>query len=172
MPESAVIWRRRLAQVLLSAAILAGAGLAFGPARVTWLNSGLRIDYPWPRGAAALFATAGSALLAALLQNRLLRLGAAVLAVVGLLLGLGLLAYRLEASETGITRAGLLGSTTIAWTDVTRVDTGASALVITDRAEAQVRVGTSDLAPEQRARLERTIARRVREGSSRPGPLP
>jgi hypothetical protein len=164
------MWRRRLAPVLLSAAILASAWLAFGPARVTWLNSGLRIDYPWPRGAAALLATAGSALLAALLHNRLLRLGAAVLALVGLFLGLGLLAYRLEASETGITLGGVLGSTTIAWTDVTRVETGARTLVITDRAEAQVRVGTGDLAPEQRARLERTIARRVKEGSSRPGP--
>jgi hypothetical protein len=164
------MWRRRLAQVLLSAAILAAAWLAFGPARVTWLNSGLRIDYPWPRGAAALFATAGSALLAALLDHRLLRLGAAVLALVGLLLGLHLLVYRLEAGEAGITRGGVLGSTTIAWTDVTRVDTGARALVITDRAEAQVRVGTSDLAPDERARLERTIARRVKEGSTRPGP--
>jgi hypothetical protein len=90
--------------------------------------------------------------------------------LVGLLLGLHLLAYRLEAGEGGITLGGVLGSTTIAWTDVTRVDTGARALVITDRAESQVRVGTNDLAPEQRARLERTIARRVKEGSTRPGP--
>ncbi|HKC14017.1 MAG TPA: hypothetical protein VKI41_18480, partial [Vicinamibacteria bacterium] len=97
------MWRRRLAQVLLSAAILAAAWLAFGPARVTWLNSGLRIDYPWPRGAAALLATVGCALLAALLHHRLLRLGAAGLALVGLLFGLHLLAYRLEAGETGIT---------------------------------------------------------------------
>jgi hypothetical protein len=164
------MWRRRLAPVLLSAAILAAAWLAFGPARVTWLNSGLRIDYPWPRGAAALLATAGCALLAALLHHRLLRLGAAVLALIGLLFGLHLLAYRLEAGEGGITLGGVLGSTTIAWTDVTRVDTGARALVITDRAEAQVRVGTSDLAPDERARLERTIARRVKEGSTRPGP--
>jgi hypothetical protein len=169
MPESVFMSRRRLAPVLLSVAILAGAGLAFGPARVTWLNAGLRIDYPWLRGAAALLATAASALLAALLHPRLLRAGAAVLAAVCLLLGLRLLAYRLEAGETGITLRGLLGSTTIAWTDVTRVETGARALVITDRGEAQVRVGTSDLAPEQRARLERTIARRVREGSNRTG---
>jgi hypothetical protein len=164
------MWRRRLALWLLGAAILAGAGLASGPARVTWLNTGLRIDYPWPRGAAALVATAGSGLLAALSRHRLLRLGAAGLALVGLLLGLHLLAYRLEAAETGITLGGLLGSTTIAWGDVTRVETGAQALVITDRAEAQVRVGTNDLAPEQRARLERMIARRVREGSTRPAP--
>ncbi len=161
--------RRRLAQVLASAAILAGTGLAFGPARVTWLNAGLRIDYPWPRGAAALLATAGSALLAALLHNRLLRLGASALAVVGLLIGLRLLAYRLEAGETGLTVRGLLGSTTIAWSDVARVETGAGALVVTDRGEAQVRVGTSDLTPEQSAGLERTIARRVREGSTRSG---
>ncbi|HXB56160.1 MAG TPA: PH domain-containing protein [Vicinamibacteria bacterium] len=164
------MWRRRIALGLLGAAILAGAGLAFGPARVTWFNAGLRIDYPWPRGAAALLAAVASALLAVLLRNRLLRLGGAALAVAGLFLGLHLLAYRLEAGETGITLGGPLGSTSIAWGDVTRVDTGARALVITDRAEAQVRVGTGDLAPDERARLERTIARRVREGSTRPGP--
>ncbi|HKC12375.1 MAG TPA: PH domain-containing protein [Vicinamibacteria bacterium] len=164
------MWRRRLALGLLGTAILAGVGLAFGPARVTWLNTGLRIDYPWPRGAAALLATAASALLAALFRHRLLRLGAAGLALVGLLLGLHLLAYRLEAGETGITLGGLLGSTTIAWGDVTRVETGAQALVITDRTEAQVRVGANDLGPDERARLERMIARRVKESSTRPGP--
>jgi hypothetical protein len=154
---------RWLAPLLAGVAILAGAGLALRPARVTWLNSGLRIDYPWPRAAAALGAALGAALLATLLRRRLLRLLALTLAFLFLLFGARLLAYRVDAGDRGLTLRGLLGSTTLLWAEVARVETGERALVLTDRAEARLAVGTGDLAPDQRAGLERTIARRVRE---------
>jgi hypothetical protein len=159
--------RRHLAQLAGLLAMLAGVGLAFAPARVTWLNTGLRIDYPWGRGGAALLAALGAAALGALLRRRLLRGLAVALAAVFLLLAGRLLVYRLEAGPSGLSQRDLLGLTRVAWTEVARVETGGDTLVITDRAEVELRVGLGDLAPDQRASLERTIARRVREGSLR-----
>ena len=49
---------------------------------------------------------------------------------------------------------------------MSHVETGSSALVITDRDEGQIRLRTGAFAPEDRARLERTIARHLREAGA------
>jgi hypothetical protein len=158
--------RRRLALLLGLLFLLAGAVLATGPPRFTWMNLGLRIDYPWPRAAGAIAAAAGAMLLGFLFRRRSLRIVIWVAAAVALGHGLDLLVYRVDAGDATLAERGLLGTTAIAWKDVSRVETGSRALVITDRDEAQIRLRTAAFAPEDRARLERTIARHVREAGA------
>jgi len=145
-----------------SAVVLAGLLLAIGPPRAVWLNAGLRIEYPWPRGTAALAAAAGAAALAALARARALRLLAGALAVAAALAGAGLLTYRLEALDAGLAERRLLGTARLAWADVASVEQEPQALVVSGRG-LRLRIDTGRLSPEQRASLERTVARRVRE---------
>jgi hypothetical protein len=147
------------------ATLVGGLLLAFGPLRAVWLNAGLRIDYPWPRGASALVAAGGAAGLAALTRPRALRFLAAALSIVLGLVGAGLLLYRLEALDEGLVERRLLGTVRLAWSDVTAVQTEPEALLVAGAA-TRVRIDTTQLSPDQRASLERTIARRVREASA------
>jgi len=147
------------------ATLVGGLLLAFGPLRAVWLNAGLRIDYPWPRGASALLAAGGAAGLAALTRPRALRFLAAALSIVLGLVGAGLLLYRLEALDEGLVERRLLGTVRLAWSDVTAVQTEPEALLVAGAA-TRVRIDTTQLSPDQRASLERTIARRVREASA------
>ena len=155
---------RRAAFAAAIATLVGGLLLAFGPLRAVWLNAGLRIDYPWPRGASALVAAGGAAGLAFLARPRALRLLAAVLSVVLGLVGAGLLLYRLEALNEGLVERRLLGTVRLAWSEVTAVQTEPEALLVAGAA-TRVRIDTTQLSPDQRAGLERTIARRVREAS-------
>jgi hypothetical protein len=158
---------RRAAFAAAIATLVGGLLLAIGPLRAVWLNAGLRIDYPWPRGASALVAAGGAAGLAVLARPRALRLLAAALSVVLGLVGAGLLLYRLEALDEGLVERRLLGTVRLAWSDVTAVQTEPEALLVAGAA-TRVRIDTTQLSPDQRAGLERTIARRVREaGGSR-----
>jgi hypothetical protein len=147
------------------ATLVGGLLLALGPLRAVWLNAGLRIDYPWPRGASALVAAGGAAGLAALTRPRALRFLAAALSIVLGLVGAGLLLYRLEALDEGLVERRLLGTVRLAWSDVTAVQTEPEALLVAGAA-TRVRIDTTQLSPDQRASLERTIARRVREASA------
>jgi hypothetical protein len=158
--------RRRLVLLLGLVLLMAGAVLAAGPPRFTWLNRGLRIDYPWPRAAGVVAAATGAALVGAVLPRRSLRVGVWAVAVAALAHGLDLFVYRVEATDAALVERWLLGTTAIAWKDVARVEAGSSALVVTDRDESQIRLRTAAFSPEDRARLERTIARRVREAGT------
>jgi len=142
-----------------------GLLVAWGPLRAVWLNAGLRIDYPWPRGASALVAAGGAGGLAALARPGALRLLAAAVSIVLGLLGAGLLLYRLEALDEGLVERRLLGTVRLAWSDVTGVQTEPEALLVAGAA-TRVRIDTTQLSPDQRASLERTIARRLREASA------
>ena len=156
--------RHRLLAAGLGLVILvAGALGAAGAPRMTLLNTGLRIEYPWARGLGALGVALGLGLIALALPRRWMRWIAAVAAVVATAFALGRLAYRLDAGDGGVVDRGLLGATRLAWRDVRRVDTGPALILIWGPGDAQVRVDTSSFSPEQRATLERTIARRVRE---------
>ena len=167
---------RRAGLAAAFAVLLAGLWFAFGPPRAVWLNTGLRIDYPWSRGAAALAAALGAAGLAALATPRVLRLLATVAAGVAALAGATLLFYRLEALDEGLVERRLLGTTRLAWSEIASVSPQSDALIVTGRS-LEIRIDTGPLPPELRASLERTIARRVREASERtqagvPGPAP
>jgi len=156
--------------VLLGAgltALAAGVGLALGAPRITLLNAGLRIEYPWPRGAGAVAAAAGLALLAAGLSARWARTVLAIACGVVLLLGVDRLAYRLEADDRALASRSWLGPVVLPWAEVTRVESGARVIVVWGAGDTQVRVDTSAFEPHQRATLDRTIARRVKERSRR-----
>src|SRR6185295_9247888 len=100
--ESPVVKIRGAALAAAVAAVLGGVILAFGPLRAVWLNTGLRIDYPWPRGASALVAAGGALGLAVLTRSRVLRLLAGALSLALALGGAALLLYRLEALAEGL----------------------------------------------------------------------
>ncbi len=156
---------RRAALAAALATLVGGLLVAWGPLRAVWLNAGLRIDYPWPRGASALVAAGGAGGLAALARPGALRLLAAAVSIVLGLLGAGLLLYRLEALDEGLVERRLLGTVRLAWSDVTGVQTEPEALLVAGAA-TRVRIDTTQLSPDQRASLERTIARRLREASA------
>jgi len=94
-----------------------------------------------------------------------LRLLAAALSIVLGLVGAGLLLYRLEALAEGLVERRLLGTVRLAWSEVTAVQTEPEALLVAGAA-TRVRIDTTQLSPDERASLERTIARRVREASA------
>jgi hypothetical protein len=147
--------------------LVAGVPWALGPPHAVWLNAGLRIDYAWHRSVAALAAAGGAWTLAALLRQNFLRMLAALLGAAALILAGALLFYRLEALETGLRERGLLGTTELPWTAVASVQQEPNALAVRDASGRLIRIDTAVLTPDQRASLERTIARRVREATSK-----
>src|SRR5262249_9965476 len=70
--------------------------------------------------------------------------------------------YRLEVVEDGVHARGLLGTRHLPWTAVAHVELRSDALVLADAHAAALEIGTSGLTADQRASLERTVARRVR----------
>ena len=154
--------RRKIAAAVL---IAAGAAVSMGAPRLTLTNAGLSVEYPWFRGAGAIVAALGAALLAVVVQRRWARVAAGALAALGVVVGGHLLAYRLEADAAGFSSRGLGGRQAVAWPAIRRVDTGPGVLVLVDGDEARIEVDTTDFRPEQRASLERTIARRIKDSS-------
>ena len=92
-----------------------------------------------------------------------LRLLCGVLGVGAFLVALHLLCYRLEATDAGLVSQGVLGSTAIGWKDVREVRQGGDGILINGPGNTSIAVDTTDFEPEERASLERTISRRVRE---------
>ena len=146
-----------------------GVWLALGPPRITLVNAGLRIEYPWSQGIGAGLATIGLGLAAAAVPARWrwARIALAVLALAAAGVAVDRLAYRLEADDRGLVSRSWMGPTVVPWAEVTRVQSGPEVVVVWGKDDAQVRVDTSHFEPQQRATLDRTIARRVREGARR-----
>jgi hypothetical protein len=149
--------------------VLAGvaAAYAFGPLRFTWRNSGLLVDHPPAQAAAAV---AGAVLLGA----AAFRARPPFLPIVGGAVAFGLcvlgaerLVWRLEAVDAGLSERTALGSTRMGWKEIASVNLQPDALVLRARNGATLFVVTRSYPAEQRSRLERTIARRVREASLR-----
>jgi Bacterial PH domain len=152
----------RLALLVVAAA---GTAAAFGSPRFTWQNEGLRVDHPPRRAVAALVAAAAVA--AAGLSGRSRPAAAAGLAAAAALavLGADRLVWRVEAVQDGLHERTVAGARTIAWSDVERVEPRPDALRLRARDGTEIVVRASGFAPEDRTRLERTIARRVREAA-------
>ena len=156
---------RTAVRIALLALAAASATAAFGPPRFTWQNEGLRIDHPAHRGVAAL--VAASAVAAAALSGRSRPAAVAGLAIAAGLAVLGVhrLAWRVEAVQDGLHERTIAGWTRIAWSDVERVATRPEALRLRARDGTEIVVSGRGFAAEDRTRLERTIARRVREAA-------
>ena len=156
--------RRQLVLAGLGLLLLAlGAWRSTGPPRLTLLNAGVRVDYPWSPALACLAAAAGLGLLGLAPRRRLLRWIAAAAALAALAAAGSRAAYRVDADEAGIHGRGLLGATQLAWKDLRRVDAGPELILLWGPGDSQVRIDTSGFRADQRATLERTIARWVRE---------
>jgi hypothetical protein len=152
-------WRIVLGLVLVGA----GAFCSVGPPELALLNTSLRLQYPWPRGGGALIVVAGLLVVAWAMTKLALRLLCGVLGVGAFLVALHLLCYRLEATDAGLVSQGVLGSTAIGWKDVREVRQGGDGILINGPGNTSIAVDTTDFEPEERASLERTISRRVRE---------
>jgi hypothetical protein len=91
---------------------------------------------------------------------RFLALGVGLLVVLG---GIDRFLFRLEAGPQSLAQDGLFGRTEIPWAEVRRVEPGTSIVVLWGKGDAQIRVTTDSLSPDERAVVDRTIARHVRE---------
>ena len=156
----------RLAAVLGAVVVVLGVLLStWGPPRLIWLNTGLRVDYPWPRAAGALLAAAGAGLLVLGTRRSALRALFGILAASLLGLALQRAVYQLEAGAAGLAERGLSGSRRVAWREVARVDSDSGDVVVVTTSGERWRVATRAWDPQGVAQLERTIARRIREVS-------
>lgn len=137
-----------------------------GPLRLTWTNEGVVGAFPWQTialAAAAAFGLAPALVLVSRPAGRLIL----ALAAAGLVARAGDRAvYRLEAAAAGLTQRTLLGSTALAWRTVSQVTGSARAILVRDEAGASIEIPASLVRPEDRATLERTLARRIRESQA------
>lgn len=139
------------------------------PPRVVLLNAAFEVQRPWPQPLAWLALGLSLGVAARLTFTGLPRwlcLAAALFAAAS---ALDQAAFRVRLDDEGLAARGLFGTRSLAWTDVTRVDAGSAAIVVWGAAERQVRVGVGSFREDQRATLERAIARRVRAAASRSG---
>jgi hypothetical protein len=156
---------RRAACLLLLLVAVALATLALGAPRFTWANQGVRLEHPRAHGIAALGAALalGAAAYGARRRALLVGAGLGVLALVSV--GAHRLAWRIDAIEAGLHERSLAGSVRLGWSEVTAVEPRPDALTLRARDGRTVVIGTRAVAPDERVRLERTIARRVREAA-------
>lgn len=155
-------WLGALAAVLVLAA---AAWLLRAPMRISLVNTTLRIDDPWTRAAAV--ALAGLGVLALAMALPIGRGMRGLLAVAGALTLAGAAATATtwtEARDEVLTARRWFVHATIPWSEVTRVDSWRDAVVVWSGSGARIVIDAGRLDPEQRAVLERTIARHVREG--------
>jgi hypothetical protein len=149
----------------LVALAVAAAVTAIGGPRLTWENTGLRVEHPPHQGAAALLGAA--ALAGATLSGRsraIMALGLAAAAALGAL-GAHRLAWRVDAIEAGLHERTLAGWKRITWRDVEAVEPRPDTIRLRARGGATIAVSTHGFVAEDRMRFERTVARRVREAA-------
>lgn len=151
----------RAVRLLLLSSALGLAALGLGPPRFTWANQGVVIDHPRSQPAAALGAALALAAAALGARSR----GLLLTAWVGGAALSGLAAsrfwWRIEVVEAGLHARTLAGSTALRWSDVERVAPRDGSLTLAARDGTSLAIGTTRFAPDERVRLERTIARRV-----------
>ena len=154
-----------MSAVGLAIAAAAVLPVALRSPRLTLFNAALRIDYGWSVGTAALASALLLAAAAALAPRRWARAALVVGAVAIAGVGSARLRYRLDIEADGLNSRELTGSTLVPWGEVTHVDRGTEALVVWGRGDAQIRVDTASFAGDQRAALERALARRIIEST-------
>ena len=148
---------------LLALALVAAAA-SMGAPRLTLLNTDVHIAYPWYRPGAALLAAAAAAGAAVFLRRWWGRALASLFALLTVLAATHLALYRVRAGDEGLEARTLLGTERVAWPAVARVETAPGLLLLTGTDGRKVRVDTTDFRAEDRATLDRTIARRLRTG--------
>lgn len=158
--------RLRWLGALAAVAVLAAAAwLARAPMRITLVNTTLRIDDPWTRAASlALAAAALIALAATIPARRSMRALLVASAVITFGVAAATASTWLEAGPEELTARRWFVLTTIPWAEVTRVDSWRDAVVVWSGSGGRIAIDARRLDAQQRAVLERTIARHVQEG--------
>lgn len=156
---------RRAARLLLLVIAVVLATLALGAPRFTWANEGVIIEHPLAQSAAALGAALALAAAGFGLRPRAAAVAAGLAAAALAVLGARQLAWRIDAVEAGLHERSLGRSVDLAWSEVELVEPRAGRVTLRARDGTIVVIGTSRFAPDERVRLERTIARRVREAA-------
>ena len=156
---------RRLARLLPILAATLLAAVALGAPRFTWANEGVIIDHPWSQPAAAAAAAVATGAYAWLARPRSLGVASALAALILLALATWQLRFRIEAVEDGLRKRTLRSSVRFAWKELVSVEPRANAITVHSRGGGTISIATGRFAPEDRNRLERTIARRVKEAS-------
>jgi hypothetical protein len=151
-------------------AVIAGGWLSMGEPRFTAVNAGFSVTYPWSRGLGALLVAAGLGALVGLASKIWIRVPAALVAGLSVWVGLHLLTYRLDTTYDGIATQSRFAHEEIAWRDVVDVGLDVHYIVLAGTGKRRIEIDITDFTHEQRATLNRTIARRVSEVSSQ-GPL-
>jgi hypothetical protein len=154
---------RSAVRLLLLVLALVLTFVAFGSPSFTWGNEGVRIQHAWAQAVAAFgaaLALFGAAFGCVRLAARV-ALGLAAAALVGL--SAHHLAWRLEAIEAGVNQRSLRGAVSLRWNEIVAVEPRAGSVTLRSRGGKQLVIATSRFQADERVRLERTIARRVRE---------
>ena len=156
-------------RLLLTACLLvSGACLlaSRGTLRLTWTNDGVEAAFPWLTLALASAAALGLAPALAVVSRPAARV-VLILALLGLATRAADRAiYRLQANAAGLEQRGLAGSVSVSWGDVSGVESPSDGIRVRSREGATVEIPTARLRAEDRATLERTFARRIRESSA------
>jgi hypothetical protein len=157
--------RGRLALLALGLVLVAaGVFFAIGPPRFTLINTGLRLEYSWARAVSAFVAALGACLGVVAARPTWARIASAVVGLLLVLWGADLLVYRLEADGQSLSVRSFGRRIAIPWRDVQHVQAGPRLVVVTGGSDQQIQVTTDGFTSDQRATIERTIARRVQEG--------
>jgi hypothetical protein len=156
---------RRAARLLLLLIAAALTILALGAPRFTWANDGVVVDHPRTQPLAALGAALalGAAAFGARPRSLVVAAGLGAIALVGL--GARQLAWRIDAVEAGFQEKSLGRAVHLAWSDIEMVEPREGNITLRARGGTKVVIGTTRFAPDERIRLERTIARRVTEAA-------
>jgi hypothetical protein len=146
--------------------LLAGAAaLATAPMRIVLVNTTLRIDDAWTRAASLAIAAVALFALAWALPpaRRGLRIVLGLAGALTLVTAAAAATTWTEARERELAARRWFVLTTLPWSDVTRVDSWRDAIVVWSGAGGRIAIDVRRLDGDQRASLERTIARHVNE---------
>jgi hypothetical protein len=164
------VTRARATAAAFAIACVTGAILLHrAPMKITLANAGLRIDDPWTRALSfALAAVAAVAVAAALPPRRLHRALLGASAAVLLVFAGEAATASLEAGPDALTVRRWFVRAAVPWSAVRRVDARQDGVTVWAASGAAVDFDARRLTGEQRAILDRTLARRVRgEASAR-----
>jgi hypothetical protein len=152
--------------LLLAAATLVAVGVWFsrGAPYFSWQNTTLLVSYSPARWLGPLAIGLGASVMAWAVAQRFLRFVLGAGAIAAIVLCASRQTYRLEADSVALVQRGLFGTDRVTWREVGHVDSGPAVIVVWGGEDRQVRIRTGDVSADDRAILDRTIARRVREG--------
>lgn len=146
--------------------VVVGLWLAWGFARLTVLNDAMSVAYPSVQAVGAGVAALGALVLASRVRRRGIRWVAAAVALGALLLAAQRAGYRLEAASSALVSRHFGVTRRLPWREIAQLQVEPDgAFVVTPDAH-RIAVDTG-LSADEAAIINRTVARRVREASSR-----